>query len=149
MKLKLIASFLALTMMSWAQSTTSTQTPAPEQKSTPADAKASCPCCEKMASADSKEGHACMHHSANGKDEKATMSCCSGKDAAACCAGKDGKSCAKNDKSSASCCQDSKDGQGHEMSCCSNKDGKHMTHDCCGGNQCGKSAHHDHGAPGN
>jgi hypothetical protein len=145
MKLKLIAFFLTLTMMSWAQSATSTQTPAPEQKSATGDTKASCPCCDKMASSDTKDGHACMHPNKAGKDDKVTMSCGSGKDAASCCAGKDGKSCAQNDKAPASCCEHGKSGEGHEMACCSDKDGKKM-HDCCGGNQCGK---HDHATAGN
>jgi hypothetical protein len=149
MKLKLIALFLTLTLTSWAQTATST----PEQKSAPADTKMACSCCDKMASADQKttdpkatdqkEAHACMHQSAAGKDDKTTMSCCSGKDNAGCCAGKDGKSCAKNDQAASSCCEGMKKGEGQEMPCCSDKDGKEMTHDCCGGNQCGK---HDHAA---
>jgi hypothetical protein len=143
MKLKLLALFLTLTLMSWAQSTTPTQTPAPEQKSTPADTKATCPCCDKMTSADQKDGHACMHHTNAGKDDKATMSCCSGKDAASCCAEKDGKSCAKNDKPASSRCE-GKGGKGHEMACCSDKDGKKMTQACCGGNSCSKHEHHEH-----
>jgi hypothetical protein len=144
MKLKLIALFLTLTLTSWAQTTTST----PEQKSSPADSKMACSCCDKMASADQKttdqkEAPACMHHNEAGKDDKTTMSCCSGKDSAGCCSGKDGKSCAKNDQTAASCCEGMKTGDGKEMTCCSDKDGKKMSHDCCGGNQCGK---HDHAA---
>jgi len=139
MKLKLIALFLALALTSWAQTTTST----PEQKSAPAETKMACSCCDKMASADQKEGHACMHQSAAGKDDKTTMSCCSGKDNAGCCAGKDGKSCAQNDQAASSCCEGMKKGEGQEMTCCTDKDGKKMAHDCCSGNQCGK---HDHPA---
>lgn len=146
MKLKLIALFLTLSLMSWAQSTTPAPTPAPQQKSTPADGKAGCPCCDKMASADHKDGHACMKHRPAGTDEKASMSCCSGKDANSCCAEKDGKSCAKNDQASASCCKEGQCGEGHEMACCSNKDGKKMAQNCCGGNQCGK---HDHATASN
>ena len=141
MKLKLIALVLSLTLASWAQSTTS-----PDEKSTAGDSKATCPCCDKMASAnqkptDQKETQACMGHSSTAKDDKATMSCCAGKDNAGCC-GKDGKSCAKSDPASASCCMGDKD-KSQEMTCCSDKDGKKMTHDCCGGNQCEK---HDHAA---
>jgi hypothetical protein len=144
MKLKIIALFFSLTLTSWAQTTTST----PEQKSAPVDTKMACSCCDKMASADQKttdqnEAHASMHHSAAGKDDKTTMSCCSGKDNAGCCAGKDGKSCAKNDQAALSCCEGMKKGEGLEMTCCADKDGKKMSHDCCGGNQCGK---HDHAA---
>ena len=139
MKLKLIALVLTLTMSSWAQSTPST----PDQKSTPADGKMTCACCDKTAAADQKEAHACMQHNPGKKDDKMTMSCCSGKEAAACCTAKDGKSCAKNDQASGSCCEGNKKGEGHEMTCCSDKDGKTMTHDCCGGSQCGK---HDHAA---
>jgi hypothetical protein len=141
MKLKLIALFLTLTLTSWAQTTT----PTPEQKSSPADHKTACSCCDKMASADQKttdqkKARACMHQSAGGKDDKTTVSCGSGKDNAGCCAGKDGKSCAKNDLA-ASCCEGMKTGDGKEMTCCSDKDGKKMSHDCCGGNQCGKNDH--------
>jgi hypothetical protein len=138
--------------MSWAQSTTPTPAPAPDQKSTPADTKANCPCCDKMASADHKDMAACMHQSTAGKDDKETMSCCAGKDAkdaATCCSGKEGKSCSKDDKASAACCAGGKSGEGHEMACCSDKDGKKAAHDCCGGKQCGKPDHHDHETPGN
>jgi hypothetical protein len=145
---KLIALFLILTLTSWAQSTTPTQASTPEQKPALADTKAACSCCDKMGPADQKttdqkEGHACMRHSATGKDDKTAMSCCSDKDSAGCCGGKDGKSCGKNNQASASCCEGMKTGEGKEMSCCSDKDGKKMSHDCCGGNQCGK---HDHTA---
>lgn len=147
MKLKLIGLLLTLTLTSWAQTTTSTQASPSEQKSTPADTKNTCPCCDKMAASDQnpdqKGGHACMRHSPAGKDDKTTMSCCSGKDNAGCCAGKDGKSCAKNAQAASSCCEGMKKDEGQEMTCCSDKDGKKMSHDCCGGNQCGK---HDHAA---
>jgi hypothetical protein len=146
MKHKLIALIFALTMMSWAQSTT--PAPAPEQNSTPAKAKTTCSCCDKMASADHKDIAACMHHAGkHGKD----MSCCSGKDAkdaASCCSGKDGKSCSKDDKASASCCDQSKAGEGEAMACCA-KDGKDGPNGCCSGKQCGKHDHSDHPAPGN
>jgi len=141
MKLKLIALFLTLILTSWAQTTTST----PEQKSAPVDSKMTCSCCEKMPSADQKttdqkEAHACMRHSAGGKEDKTTMSCGSGKGNASCCAGKDGKSCAKNDEVASPCCEGMKTGEGKEMSCCSDQ-GRKVSHDCCGGNQCGKHAH--------
>jgi hypothetical protein len=143
MKHKLTTLILALTTMSWAQSTT--PAPTPEQNSTPA--KASCPCCEKMASANHKD-MPCMHHA--GKDGK-DMSCCSGKDAkdaASCCSGKDAKSCSKDDKASASCCDKNKPGEGEAMACCA-KDGKNGANGCCSGKQCGKHDHSDHPTPGN
>jgi hypothetical protein len=153
MKLKLIALLLALTAMSWAQSTTPGQAPTPEQKnSTPADAKGSCPRCDQMAPADHKDGKACMHHGAAGKDEKEAMSCCSGKDAkgaSSCCAGRDGRSCSKDDKATAACCGGGKCGEGHEMACWSHEGGKKAANDCCAGLQCGKHDHHDHATPGN
>jgi hypothetical protein len=143
MKPKLVALILALTVMSWAQSTT----PAPtEQNSTPA--KASCSCCEKMASADHKDMACSKHKDASAKDGK-EVSCCAGrdaKDAASCCSGKDAKSCSKGDKASASCCGTGKPGDGHEMACCA-KDGKDDANACCSGKQCEK--HTDHPTPGN
>jgi hypothetical protein len=102
MRYKTLAFILALTIASWAQTTTPSQTP--DSGKTTAAAG---PCgdgCAKMASADHKDGHSCMHHAASAKDAKETASCGSGKDAASCSAGKDGKSCAKDDKTSASCC---------------------------------------------
>jgi hypothetical protein len=145
MKHKLIALIFALATMSWAQSTT--PVPAPEQNSTPAKAKTTCSCCEKMASADHKD-MGCMHHAGNhGKD----MSCCSGKDAkdaASSCCGKDAKSCSKDDKVSASCCDQSKASEGEAMACCA-KDGKNGANGCCSGKQCGKHDHSDHPTPGN
>ena len=152
MKRNLIAILLALTVMSWAQSTTPTQTPAPDQKSAPADAKPGCPCCEKMSSADHSSMHkdmkACMHHDA--KDGKETISCCGDKDAkdAASCCGKDAKACSKDGKTMA-CCAEGKCAEGHEMACCSAKDGDAASHGCCGGNSCGKHDHHEHATPGN
>jgi hypothetical protein len=88
-------------------STTPTQTPAPDQKPVSADAKAACPCCDKMTAADQKDAHACMHPKATAADGKGAMSCCAGKDAtaaASCCGAKDGKSCSKGNKESAACC---------------------------------------------
>jgi hypothetical protein len=152
MKLKLIALFLALTVMSWAQSTTPNQTPAPEQKAAPTDAKATCPCYDKPAAADHKDVHACMHHETTSQDAKEAMSCCADKDsinADSCCSAKDGKSCSKEDKASAAPGGDGKSSGGHEMACCSGKEGANSSHGCCDGMQCGKHDHHDHAAPGN
>jgi hypothetical protein len=153
-KHELIAFVLALTMMSWAQSTTpnQTQTRVPEQKSAPAGPKAACPCCDKMASADHKGEPACMHPNATAKDGKGAMSCCAAKDAtdaAPGCSGKDGKSCSTDDKAGTACCGDGKCGEGHEMPCCADKAGKKAAHNCCGGQQRGNHSQHEHPAPGN
>jgi hypothetical protein len=154
MKFKLCVLSLALTVVSWAQSTTPNQTAAPEQNTSSPDGKSACPCCDKMASADHADQHkgmqACMHHAASSKDAKETTSCCSDKEAKgemACCGGKDAKACVKGDKSSAACC--GKCAEGHEMACCSGKDGDAASHGCCGGKQCGKHEHHEPPAPGN
>ena len=153
MKRNLIALLLALTVMSWAQSTTPNQTPAPDQKSAPADTKPGCPCCEKISSADhssmQKDMKACMHHDA--KDGKETIACCGEKDAkdATSCCGKDAKACSKDGKTMA-CCAEGKCAEGHEeMACCSSKDGDAASHGCCCGNSCGKHDHHEHATPGN
>jgi len=133
-KCKMIALVLALTMMSWAQ--TSTQTaPAATQKSSE---KAKCSCCDKMTAGDSKEGTSCCaHHDMKADDmksdgmkadEKMEMaSCCAGKDKASCCNGKDAKSCERHgkDKKAKACCGDK----------CSKEK---MSANCCGG-KCGKS----------
>jgi hypothetical protein len=155
MKHKLLALLLALTAMSWAQSTTPNQTLAPEQKSAPADAKPACPCCDKMAdhAAMHKDMECCANHKASAKDDKEATSCCSEKDAKgemSCCGDKDAKACmkkngTKDDKSSASCPKD-KCGEGHEMACCSAKEGS--ASGCCHGNQCGKH-NHEPASPGN
>jgi hypothetical protein len=150
MKHKLIPLVLALTMMSWAQST-----PPNQEKAAPEQAKSACPCCEKMASEHGemhKGMHACMHANAAGKDSKEAMSCCAGKDAKGemgCC-GKDGKACAKEnqtakgEKSSMACC--GANCQGHDMACCSHKDGDAASHGCCQSSQCKQ---HEHATTGN
>jgi hypothetical protein len=114
MKHKLLALILALTVVSWAQTATPT---APDSQSTD---KAKCGCCDKMASADMKDGKmSCMRHAAkHGKD---AASCCGGKD---CCAGKDAKACMKDAKG-ASCCKDC--GKDKMASACCGKDCKECT----------------------
>jgi hypothetical protein len=118
MKHKLFALILALTVASWAQ--TSTQTaPSVQQQSTD---KAQCFCRDKMASADSKDAKMCARH---GKHAKGSKDCCSGKEASSCC-GKDGKSCMKDGNAPASCCKDcNKDKTA--SSCC----GKDCKDSCC------------------
>lgn len=126
MKYKTIALMLALTVMTWAQTSTQTAPSAPQQSTAPVD-KAKAGCCDKMGSADAKEGHAsCARMKAEGGKEMA--SCCAGKDAAAsCCAGKDAKSCMKGDKGKMA------------GSCCGDKCGKDKTAAaCCGGKDCEK-----------
>jgi hypothetical protein len=141
-KYKMLAFILALSVTCWAQTTTPSQTPDPGK--TPATA-AECACCAKTASADQKEGHACMHDKTSAKDAKETASCPSGKDAASCCSGKDRKSCARNDKTAPGCCGSK---CGHEMGCCSGKDGKTTAQNCSAGSRC-KHDHSDHATPGN
>lgn len=109
MKHKLLTLVLALTVVSWAQ--TSTQTAPSDQQ--PSTEKAKCACCEKMASAASKDAKMCARHGKHVKD---------GKD---CCAGKEAKSCMK-DQANASCCKDcGKDKMA--SSCC----GKDCKEGCC------------------
>jgi len=109
MKHKMIALILALTVMSWAQTTTQTSPTTPQQSTTPAE-KGKCPCCDKMSTADAKEGPACCaHHADNGAAGKEVASCCTGEGAKSCCGGKDAKSCMRNGKDKAACCSDCKD----------------------------------------
>lgn len=127
MKFKMLAIILALTAVSWAQTATQNNpSPTPNQSAaptSPVEAKAACPCCQKM---DSKDAAACCsHHNATGKDKTEAMSCCGGKDAkcnrksnrsadASCgkgkCCGSDGKDCCtaseKNtDQTAMACCK--------------------------------------------
>jgi len=117
MKRTCLALILAITVASWAQ--TSTQT----TPSTPAPEKAKCACCDKMASA--KDGASCQRHGMKVASGKEMSSCCKGKDAASCCGGKDGKSGMKDEKASACCCKD----------CCGKE--KTTSASCCG-DTCGK-----------
>jgi hypothetical protein len=130
MKHKMLALVLALTVVSWAQNATQT-TPADPQQNSSSDKK--CACCDKMASADSKDGQvACQrhgHHSGDAKD----MSCCGGKDAKSCMkADKTGSSCkeecAKAQAASASCGKEC--GKQCEK-CCSSAKGEKASMGCC------------------
>jgi hypothetical protein len=121
MKHKVFALILALTVVSWAQTSTPATPSAPADNT--ATEKAKCACCGKMA-ASAKDGHAaCMRHGKG--DAKDMASCCAGKEGSSCCGGKDAKSCMK-DKTAASCCKDKK------ASCCGGKPGKGCGKDCCG-----------------
>jgi hypothetical protein len=125
MKHKMLALVLALTVVSWAQTSAPNASADPQQNAAPEKAKAGC--CDKMDSAGSKDAMICSRHGEHSKDAKA--SCCAGKKAKSCCAGKDGKSCMKDDKNAASCCKDcSKDkvasaccGKDCKEGCCSKK----------------------------
>jgi hypothetical protein len=146
MKYKMLAFILALTLTSWAQTTTTPMQSTDSGK--PAATEIPCgDCCAKMGSAhpaDHKGGEACMHHQASRKDTKDAASCCSGKDAASACSEKHGKSCAKGDKNSADRCGSK---CGHKTGGCSEK-AEQTAQNCCGGSQCGHQ-HKDTAAPGN
>ena len=107
MKHKVFALILALTVVSCAQTSTQAPTQPPAEKAT-------CACCDKMASSDAKGSG--MHCKRMGKDAKGMASCCGGKDGAACC-GKDGKGCMKDDKAASRC----KDSKNKTASCCGDK----------------------------
>lgn len=133
MKYKMIAVVLALTVMSWAQTATQTAPSAPQQSTAPTE-KAKCPCCDKMATADAKDAHACCaHHDMKGGDGKEMASCCSGKEAASCCGGKDAKSCMRSDKdkTAAACCGGNC-GKECGEACCSGKKTEKASKTCCG-----------------
>jgi hypothetical protein len=118
MKHKMLALILALTVASWAQTASQTAPSAPEQNSAE---KSKCACCDKMASADSKDPHAsCMGHSK--EDAKSMGSCCSGKDA---------KSCMKGDETAASCCKDSCGKDKTASMSCGKECGKKCEKGCC------------------
>jgi hypothetical protein len=113
MKHKLLAVILALTVVAWAQ--TATQS-APDSQNATSTEKPKCGCCDKVASADMKDGKmSCPRHSKGGKE---TTSCCGEK---GCCAGKDAKSCMKDAKAG-SCCKDC--GKDKMASACCGKDCK-------------------------
>jgi hypothetical protein len=125
MRHKIFALILALTAITWAQ------TAAPTTPSAPQGTPSKCACCEKMASADAKDAHACCAR--HGSDAKDMASCCAGKDEKSCCGGKDAKSCAKDPKM-ADCCK-GKDGMK-----CDRKAAKGCGKDCCGSNKSEKPA---------
>ena len=136
MRYKMFALILALTVATWAQTSTPTAPSAPQQSSVPAD-KAMC---DKMAAGDSKDAHSCCAH----HDVKSDMKAEQGKETASCCARKDMKSsdgkstmsCMKGDKdkTAASCCKDgcgkdscAKDG---EKGCCSGMKSEKTAKNC-------------------
>ena len=127
MKHKMLALILALTVVSWAQTATQTAPAAPQQSTAPVE-KGKCACCDKMASADSKDAMSCSRHAEHAKHGKEMASCCAGKDGKSCCGGKDTKSCMKGDKNAASCCKDGCGKDKTASACCGGKDCKEG---CC------------------
>jgi hypothetical protein len=132
MKYKLAALVMALAVMSWAQTATQPTPTTPQQSTAPAD-KAKCPCCDKMAAADTKDAPACCaHHGKHSEHTKDMASCGSGKDGmSSCCSGKDAKSCMKGDKDKAGCCGDSCAKDKTAAGCCGDKCGKDGDKGCC------------------
>ena len=129
MRHKMLALMLALTVVSWAQTSTQNTPAAPAQSTAPAE-KGKCPCCDKTA-ADMKDMKGCCaHQDMKSGDSKETASCCAGKDAKSCCGGSDAKACMKGDKDKAGCCT----GCGKDKTaaaCCGGKCGKDCTKGCC------------------
>lgn len=97
MKSKSLVLMLLLTLAAWAQ----TAAPAGTQQSTTPDTKAKCACCDKMASADAKNGQACMRHMDQNGNAK-EMACCARKDGKSCC-GDEAQSCMRSDKEKGCC----------------------------------------------
>jgi hypothetical protein len=134
MKHKMLAILLALTVASWAQTSTPTAPSTPQQSTAPAE-KAKCACCDKMTGGDMKDMHAscCAHHDMGkdkdmqSKDSKEMASCCAGKEGMS---GKDAKACMRDgqDKQAASCCK------GSDKNSC----GKDKTASACCGSKCEK-----------
>ena len=145
MRYKMFALFLALTVATWAQTSTQTTPSTPQQGSVPAERAT----CDKMSAGNSTDGHSCcarhaMKSDMKGEDGKATTSCCANKEATT--SGKDALSCMKNekDKTAASCCKDgcSKDSCAKDKTaaaCCNGKCGKEDK-GCCSGMKGEKTA---------
>jgi len=135
----MLALILALTVASWAQTATQNTPTAPLQSTAPAE-KGKCPCCDKMATADAKNAHACCaHNDHQSSDGKEMASCCSGKDAKSCCGGADAKSCMKSDKDKAACCTDCGNDK-TTATCCGGNCGKKGEKGCCSGKKSDKTA---------
>jgi len=158
MKYKMLASIVALTVVTWAQTSNSNPTSATQPSTSPAE-KSRRACCDQMAVAGAKQAHfCCAHHDMNDKDSKEKASCCAEKDAkssdskhamscmkngkdasaASCC--KEGcskESCGK-DKTAATCC-DGSCGKDGEKGCCSTKKTEKTAKNCCAGNLLSKS----------
>ena len=145
MKFKLLASILALTVASWAQTTTPNPAAPAAQENAAPQAKAECACCAKMASG--KENKSCCHHEEAGKDEKA-MSCGSGEGPSDYCNGKDAKSCMKAGTGKAASCGDCC-GKDHEKDCCASHNKSDKTAmNCCDQKHCSEHSPHASGGLG-
>lgn len=134
MKTKMLALYLTLTVVSWAQTATQNEPAAPQQSTAPAE-KGSCPCCDKMAKADATGAPACCARHAHAAQSGETASCCAGKDAKSCCG--DAKSCMrKDDKKGCAECKDQAAGN-----CCGGQCGKDCSKgDCCSSMKTAKTA---------
>lgn len=151
MKTRILAVVLFFAAISLAQTSSQPKTSTPDQPQNPAasqaDAKANCPCCEKMSAAKDRNAKdmsmCCAHHDVASADSP--MSCCQGKDDKAV------MSCAKGD----SACCGAKTNGGEHMACCdhSAKGTEQAQMSCCAGNhEHGDMSHghcgmmnHDHG----
>ncbi len=123
MRYKTIVLMLALALATWAQTGSSNSQP----NTTPAE-KTNCACCDRMASADAKDGQSCARHMAQNADGKQIASCCGDKSAKSCC-DKDAK-CMKDNK--AGCCAGSSKDK-TALSCCQPDCGKSCGKGCCSG----------------
>src|SRR3954464_7905070 len=99
MRYKILALTLALSIMTWAQTSSQPVNPDHPQSAAPVE-KARCGCCDKMASGQTNDAHAsCTQAGAKTKNAQEMGSCCSGKEAAnSCCSDKDAGSCVRADK---------------------------------------------------
>jgi hypothetical protein len=122
MKHTLIALVLALTMLSWGQTSS-------KQKSETGSPEATAGCCHKMA--DMKDGACCNHKEAASE----SMPCCAGKDSKSCM--KDGK-----EQSAGSCCKGEHANSCEHMSSDSGDKGE-----CCAAGHCGMNHNHGDSAP--
>ncbi len=121
MKYRLLALMLALTVASWAQTSSQTAT-STSQPGAVTTEKSKCPCCDKMANSGAKAEHSCCTREAKTGDGEAT---------AACCGGKDGKTCSRGDKMGASCCKDSCGKDKTASASCGKNCGKECKKGCC------------------
>jgi hypothetical protein len=135
MKTTIIAVVLFFAAISLAQTAAQPKSnPDQPQSSTAAqaDAKAKCPCCEKMSGA-KDSAMCCAHH-----DDAASnsgMSCCQGKD------GKDAMSCSKGD---AGCCGNKASGKDQKGCCDQSGKESEAAMSCCAGHEHGEIANHGH-----
>lgn len=143
MRYKMFALILALTVATWAQTSTQTTPSTPQQSTVPAD-KAKSACCDKMAATGAKDAPtSCaredMKSDMKDKDDKEMASCCAGKDAKASGV-KDAMACMKNDKEkAASFCKGACNTE-KTAACCAGKCAKDGEKGCCSGMKSEKTA---------